>query len=441
MRTSPCKALLLACLALIGCQEAERSPPADTTGPFTIAVIPDTQNYVDYSHQQAEGFAIDGSSLFIAQMEDIARRSAAKGGDLVFAASVGDVWQHQTRAIDPEHAARGFAAIENPYFAVELEVTEQTREVEIPRAIEGYRILAAAGVPFGVAPGNHDYDAMWSARDFPPNLGKPPQELTMMPEDLGMLHIGGLENFRAAFGAESEFFRDAPWYVASYRGGVNSAQTFRGGGYTFLHIALEMSAHDDVLAWAKQVIEQHPGLPTIVTTHDYLDRHGERRPNPIIDLERLDPEHHNDAEGLWSKLIRRHDQIFLMLCGHQIGQSRRTDENDQGHAVHQLLADYQDRGRAGIDAGQPLDRHQHKPVGLGDGWYRLMHFDLAGPSPRIRVRTWSSHYRAHSGELASYADWYRRGEQPEQADAEFLAGDDFEIPLEDFRARFGDNGS
>ncbi len=428
------RAHLIVALALVeiaGCTTPTPTP-SPASGPFAIAVIPDTQNYVDYSHQRNEGFALDANELFLEQMREIAARE-----DVAFVASVGDVWQHQTLEIDPEHAARGHRAIDNPFFASELSPTDKARTVEIPKAIEGYRILAEAGIPFGVAPGNHDYDAMWSAAGFPPDVHKDPRELRMTPDDLGMFHIGGLDNFRSVFGDRSEFFRGKEWYVASHAGGANSAQVFEGGGYRFLHITLQMAASDEVLAWAAYVIEAHPGKPTIVTTHDYLDPRAERRANPIVDLPRIDPDHHNSAEQVFEEFISQHDQIFLVLCGHHHGQSRRLDHNRFGHDVHQLLADYQDRGQVGLAAGQPLGRWRGTPVGIGDGWYRLMIFDLADEPPRVQVRTRSSYYKKIAPELDSYSDWYREREQPDLSDPEFIAEEHFDLLLDDFRERFG----
>ncbi len=365
-------------------------------------------------------------------MEDIAARK-----DVAFVAAVGDVWQHQTLEIDADHAARGLEFIPNPFFASELAPTSKALTRELPKAVEGYEILHAAGIPFGVAPGNHDYDAMWSAAGFPPRLDKDPAQLTMTPEDLGILHIGGLDNFRSVFGEDSKFFKNQPWYVASFRGGANSAQIFSAGGYKFLHITLEMAADDDVLRWASAVIEDNAGLPTIITTHDYLNTGGERRANPLVDLKRIDPGHHNTAEEVWDKLVSAYDQVFMVLCGHHHGQSRRIDENRYGHKVYQILADYQSRGQAGLDAGQPLSPGRGIPRGLGDGWYRLMHFDFSAEVPTVSVQTWSSHYRQFSSDLASYADWYRVYEQPAMNDAEFFATDEFELVLDDFRDRFG----
>ena len=422
----------LAALALGAFACAGHGPGGGAAKPFTIAVLPDTQNMLDYRHQTAEGFPFDARQLFLGQMRYLAKRAESRGGDVVFVAAVGDVWQHQSLDIDAEHAERGLAAIPNPWFAQEIATAPQTRSVEMPAARAGYEVLAEVGLPFGVAPGNHDYDAMWSDSRWPPVADA--KQIDMTPRTLGMLHIGGLDNFRAVFGADGELFRDKPWYVASHRGGASSAQRFRAGGYSFLHVALEMSPDDEALAWASSVLEAHPGIPTIVSTHDYLSASGERAPNAIIDLAAADATH-NGAEALWQKWIRRHDQIFLVLCGHQHGQARRSDANEQGHAVHQLLADYQDRGQAAVDAGVPLRRGA--PVPIGDGWLRLMTFDTAADPPTLTVRTYSPHYRATSDELRDYAAWYRPHEAPEQSDAEFLAEDSFRIDLEDFRARFG----
>ena len=319
--------------------------------------------------------------------------------------------------------------------------TQKTVEIEIPKAIEGYELVHAAGIPFGVAPGNHDYDAMWSVVGYPSSLDRESSEaLTNTPEDLGMLHIGGLDNFRSVFGDDTKFFADKDWYVSSFRGGANSAQVFDAGGYRFLHLALEMAADDEVVAWAQGVIEAHPNRPTVISTHDYLDVRGQRRANPIIDLDRVDPAHHNSADELFEKLIAPNDQVFLVLCGHQHGQARRVDPNQAGHAVYQILADYQDREQSALDAGQAPASRRRGPMGIGDGWFRLMEFDLSSPEPTVVVRTYSTHYETYSGELDSYAAWYRDHEQPEMTDAEFHAAEEFVIELEDFRARFGAPG-
>lgn len=427
----------LAILSLLTLAACTAVTPQIVSKPFVVAMVPDTQNMVSYRSQRSEGFALDGAAQYLQMMRSIADWRDARGAPLAFVASVGDVWQHQSEVMDADHRARGFKAIDNPYFARALGVTDRVISDEIPLAIKGYQMLGNAGIPFGVAPGNHDHDAMWSAAGWPPQTGLKRSEIRVTPEQLGMLHIGGLNNFRSAFGADKPFFADQSWYIDSFHGGASSAQTFSAGGYQFLHIALEMQPSDEVIRWALGVIDRHRGAPAIISTHDYLNTAGQRLPNPIVDLQLADPGQHNNARQLWDKLLSQRDEILLVLCGHQHGQSRRVDPNKNGNEVHQLLADYQSRGQSALDAGaQPMAPGQRAPA-VGDGWFRLLEFDLGGEVPRLRVRTYSSHYGRYASDTPEYAQWYLAQEHPGMTPAQFLAQDEFELKLTDFRSRFG----
>lgn len=393
---------------------------------FTIAVIPDTQNYLDYTHQKNEGFPFDASEMFLDQMRYIADNVEGGGGDIAFVTSLGDVWQHQTLAIDPDHAKRGFKRFPNPMMDTRFAPTDKVRTFEMPMAHQGFQMLKGK-VPFSVVPGNHDHDAMWTAAS--PSSADRPETGTR--RSLGILHAGGVNNFNAVFGAQSEFFKDKDWYVDSFNGGANSAQVFEAGGYRFLHIGLQFDPPHGALTWAAKLIEQYPGLPTIISTHDYLDTKGRRRAKPSIDNAALDADD-NNPQMIWDKLVSQHDQIFMVLCGHQHAQAYRADYNRFGHRVYQLLSDYQSRNQTLKDAGGKPERLS----GVGDGWMRLMAFDMAQSTPTVSVRTYSTHYRKRSSDVAQYVAWYKAQEQPELSNEEFIASDDFTISLDDFRSRF-----
>ena len=323
-------------------------PVADTA--FTIAVLPDTQNYLDYTHQTAEGFPFDANEMFLEQMQFVADNLESEGGEIAFVSSLGDVWQHQTLAMDEEHKARGFERVPNPIMDAHFAPTEKVKTVEMPKAHEGFSLIAGK-TPFSVVPGNHDYDSMWTSAKFPPQASSPAEvDPNDLKTSLGVVHPGGLDNFRSVFGADTAFFKDQPWYVASHDGGADSAQVFEAGGYRFLHIGLQFDPPDASLEWAASVIAKYPGLPTIVSTHDYMTKEGERLPNPIVDGHAVDPIN-NSPEMVWEKLISQQDQIFLVLCGHEHGQAWRVDDNASGNPVWQVLADYQDRGQTAKDAG------------------------------------------------------------------------------------------
>ena len=114
----------------------------------------------------------------------------------------------------------------------------------------------------------------------------------------------------------------------------------------------------------------------------------------------------------------------------------RIDENDAGHQVYQVLADFQNRGQVGLEAGQETGPNGN-PAPIGDGWYRIMEFNLASNVPYVDVSTFSSRYQSFSSELGTYAGWYKNLEQPQMSDSEFYAADEFKLFLSDFRDRFG----
>ena len=142
----------------------------------------------------------------------------------------------------------------------------------------------------------------------------------------------------------------------------------------------------------------------------------------------------NTPQMVWDELIRGNDQIFLVLSGHHHGQSRRVDDNNAGHKVWQMLSDYQDRKQAAIDAGIDMT----PGAGLGDGWLRLLTFEMGLEIPLLRVRTYSTHFGKLSRDTEEYAAWYKAQEKPKLSDGGFHAEDDFTVELTDFRQRFGE---
>lgn len=398
-------------------------------GEFTIAAIPDTQNYLDFRHQVSAGFPVDAHELFFEQMRFIADNARSNGGDIVFATHLGDIWQNRVQRMDPGHELRGFKAAPDAVTGGQPAVfPEGVRTHEIPKAVEGFRIIAGR-LPFSVVPGNHDYDAVWVDAAHPP---QPEREDELRS---GFRHFGGLEGFLSAFASDSEFFRGQPWYIASNDGGADSAQVFTAGQCRFLHIGLQYDAPDSSLAWARRVIRQNPGLPTIVTTHKYTNREGRHAVGGALDMSIIDPRD-NNPQMVWDEFISQHDQIFLVLSGHIGGQGHGIERNDSGKDVHHLLSDYQPRWRAAKAADRD-GRYEGNPL-TGDGWLRLLTFRLDGDAPEIQVRTYSTHFGKYASEMPEYASWYKAGERQAELDDEaFVARDEFVIELGDFHQRFG----
>ncbi len=347
---------------------------------FTIAVIPDTQNYVDELKPQP-------ASLETFKQE--IRYLAGHRHDLklAFVTHVGDVVQHG----DGTDGTPGS--------------TKYGAGREWSRATEAMDILDDAGVPFGMSIGNHDYDSYSYATDAAP--------------------LKSNVMWKKYFGSESPFFDGKPWYGGTSDGldhnpGLSSYQTFSAGGRKFLHISLEMEGSDRALAWAQHVIDSHRGYATIVTTHEYLDppADGDDSLPLAVPAVRIPASTHylkgspggwNDAQGVWEKLVRKNDEIFMVLCGHawnpavngvSKSENIRIDNNDAGHPVYQILTDYQ--GNVLASSG-------------GDGWLRLMEFD---------VHANTIHFSTYSPTLDKYAG--RNGEHTFNQAPEFS---DFTLPI------------
>lgn len=390
-------------------------------GDFTVAMIPDTQNYVDYRHQKWSGFPFDATEQFYEQMLWIGDNARSAGGDIVFATHVGDIWQHYSEWMDADHAARGFKWMPNvggSQVAVSPKV--HTRAFEIPAAAKGFELIAGK-LPFSVVPGNHDLDALWTDPAQPPRKE---------PKQDGVRHAGGLRGFQSAFSDKSPFFAGRPWYVDAHDGGADSAQVFTAGQCRFLHIGLQYHAPDASLAWAAEVIRRHPGLPTIVSTHDFVHRDGQRHAKSNPDNSVLDPRD-NNPHMIWDEFVSRHDQIFMVLSGHVSGQGYSIAINRAGNSVQQIMADYQSRGRTAEEAGI-------KDGKIGDGWLRLLKFRIDGKRPSVAVRTYSTRFGRFASDVPEYAAWYKaRDGQSQLADSDFLKRDEFTIALDDFHKRFG----
>lgn len=190
-------------------------------------------------------------------------------------------------------------------------VNANSQIYEWQNAASSMSVLDGANVPYGVLPGNHD-----------------------------MTSGGDTTNYNTYFGYSR--FSGQSWYGGAYQSiNTNSYELFTGGLDDYLIFHFQYMPSKQVLAWANATLASYPGRRVIVTTHDYLTVAGTR-----------------DAvgNGIWSSFVKPHaDQIFLVLCGHNHGESERVDLVN-GHAVYQLLADYQDRSDG------------------GDGWLRLFEF-------------------------------------------------------------------
>lgn len=318
---------------------AERLERRDTpsAAPFTVAVLPDTQFY---SQTYPE--------TFLDQTRWITENRAARS--IAFVTHLGDIVQNNAKGTTRN--------------ALEWQRADAALDL-----LDGDLATNPDGlIPYSVAIGNHDTDVMWS---------KP----------------GVATRYEEYFGAHRYAARS--WYVENSALTGNHAQVFTAGGYRFLHLTLQFEPLDSDLAWARAVMARHPGLPTILSTHSYVEPSAAGRRATLQGQPGTTADPANSGEQVFQKLVRTSPQIFLVMNGHFGGEFHQVSTNAFGQPVLELAADYQGR------------------VNGGDGWMRLLEFDTA--VGEVRVQTYSPKL-----------DQFER-----DADSEFT------LPC-DFRGRYGE---
>lgn len=164
-----------------------------------------------------------------------------------------------------------------------------------------------------------------------------------------------------------------PWFGGVKPGGglENAWYKVMLGGEEWIIVCLEFGPTDEDVAWADQILTAHARHRAIFVTHCYMYFDDTR----VGEGDQWNPHKYgvggNDGEELWAKLVKKHDNIALVLSGHILGDGlgRLTTPNDAGRDVHQILANY-----------QMLEKG-------GNGWLRLMTFDPEQNS--ISVKTYS----------------------------------------------------
>ncbi len=128
-------------------------------------------------------------------------------------------------------------------------------------------------------------------------------------------------------------------------GEIQNAYTiFQAGSTKYLAFALDYGANDDILAWASGVIEANSDCKVIITTHAYLNSDGNRQTkgDGSVLPSNLNAAN-NDGEDMWNEFVKKHENIFLVLCGHTMSNNLvyRQDVGDNGNVVTQMLVNPQ----------------------------------------------------------------------------------------------------
>lgn len=326
---------LTAALASSGVVAVAHAQDPDLGSRFTLGVLPDTQFYSRYSTP-------DTGNLY-----------QARYGSEPFASQTTWLVDHQDDLNIPFTTHLG-DVVDQAAVTQEWEVADRSME-----------ILEDGGMNYSILPGNHD---ILDASPTPYSRWFPAER------------AAGNETFRER--------HEAPNQESEYH-------IFSAEGQEYLVLALAWRANDETLAWAQSVLDAHPELPVILTSHEIS--------NITADGDIILSDSY--GQGLWDTFISRNDQIFLTLSGHHHGAGHRIDHNEAGNPVIHILQDYQMAYQG------------------GNGLLGLLQFDLSGNSlDMTAVSPWVAEKPA--GSLNQFDDLVLDG-----------AGDTYSVPL-DFAERF-----
>src|SRR4051812_19052213 len=321
--------VLLGLLACDSFTRADDRKPAPADDFFTIVVLPDTQYYTEVQWKIEQYFK--GQTQWIVDHR----------GDehIAFVSHVGDLQQDGTFLRTDDHQSDP----EVKELLVNIDPNNPPKNTrQWQRADEAMRIMDDADVPYVAVAGNHDFEHWGTIRN----------------------PVFYVEHFGPDRFAGKSWFGGGSPATAKMPAGVQSYQYFTAMGRKFLTIGLRFNPDAEDLAWAQQIIDQNPGLPTLITTHDYQNTKGRD----------------GAGENIWHHLVKQNPQVFLVISGHVNGAHQQTSIDNAGEPVFEMLSDYQDYA-CGKKEGYDQD-YAH-----GGAWMRLIRFYLQ--QNRIDVKTYS----------------------------------------------------
>ena len=309
-------------------------PGAVQSDQFSIVVIPDTQIYVE-----------DNPEIFEAQVDWIIANQVAE--NIIYVSHLGDL--KDDRSCDNKIVTAGTGG-----GRTEWEIVDDTLQD-----------LDNANIPYGLVPGNHDFDQVSSTC---PNYSTE-RPLVTYNSLLGPLRFSGRPYYGDP-GAGTPGNRVAG-------SNEDNFTLFESNGYKFIAINLAYKqaanavGNDAEVVWADGLLKTYSDRLGIITTHYFLDQ------NPEVGAfgsrNNFAPYGQEVYDGLSDN-----PNLFMMLSAHQRGEAWRVEDRsaDGMQPVQALLSDYQ-------SVNYPADPNNVDYANLdgirnnnGDGGFmRIMRFD------------------------------------------------------------------
>jgi hypothetical protein len=220
------------------------------------------------------------------------------------------------------------------------DITNNNKEYAWNVASSSYKILEKAGIPYSIVCGDND-------------IKNPDSNYYD-----GIRHTELLNKYFPV----SRFYKPGSWWSGGFFEPEkidNYYCLFKYRDFKFMIMNLEIAPRSAVIKWAGNIISKHDSTKVIIVTHDYIDKYGRRLDDlKSFGLDGRDSEDKlkgNNADGLFEKLIKRHTNIFMVLCGHKEGTVQKTVkikdplDPEKKRKVFEILSDFQNEKLKGTD--------------------------------------------------------------------------------------------
>lgn len=185
-------------------------------------------------------------------------------------------------------------------------------------ASQGFDRLDKAHIPYAIALGNHDTEAVgeYTGSAAPGNVNR---------------NLRKTFKFNSYFPV-SRFINQRGRYEEGKSD--NAYYTFKAGGVNWLVVVLEFCPRQGPVNWAGDVIKSYHEYNVIILTHHHLKSDGtiDGRNAGYGDF---------SPEFVFEKLIKKYPNILFVLSGHVMSSALKTDEGENGNKVYQILQNYQ----------------------------------------------------------------------------------------------------
>lgn len=113
--------------------------------------------------------------------------------------------------------------------------------------------------------------------------------------------------------------------------------------YDLYLLVLEFGPREEVISWAKRIVEEHSDSRFILLTHEWLTSRGHRisKGSSYAEAHFHGFSSYNTPEDIWNTLVKPNDNILCVICGHNGFSAKLLSENDAGRQVPQILFNLQ----------------------------------------------------------------------------------------------------